>query len=78
MVPEDFAVGGSFLASFSTAGLTEINISGNNLNTLLQQSIDSGQDYFQLKLGLSIASDNDGEYDGFQIDINNTSLTVEQ
>ena len=74
----DFAVGGDFLASIPTAGLTSINISSNNLKDLINKSITAGRHYFQLKLGLSTPSDNDGIADMFGINLDNAKLTVEQ
>ena len=74
----DFAVGGDFLASIPTAGLTSINISNNNLKNLIKKSIEAGKDYFQLKLGLSTPTDNDDTADMFAINLDNVKLTVEQ
>ena len=74
----DFAVGGDLLASIPTAGLTSINISSNNLKDLMNKSITGGTGYFQLKLGLSTPSDNDGIADMFGINLDNAKLTVEQ
>jgi hypothetical protein len=74
----DFAVGGDFLASIPTAGLTNINISDNNLKNLIKKSIEAGKDYFQLKLGLSTSTDNDNTADLFAINLDNAKLTVEQ
>ena len=74
----DFAVGGDLLVSIPTAGLTSINISSNNLKDLMNKSITGGTGYFQLKLGLSTATDNDGTADMFGINLDNAKLTVEQ
>ena len=74
----DFAVGGDLLVSIPTAGLTSINISSNNLKDLMNKSIAGGTGYFQLKLGLSTATDNDGKADMFGINLDNAKLTVEQ
>ena len=73
-----FAEGGTHLATLPTAGLTSINISGDNLKTLLEQSVSDGKDYFQLKIGLSEYSDNDGQADLFAINLDNATLEVEQ
>jgi hypothetical protein len=74
----DFAVGGDNLASISTAGLSSINISSNNLKDLINKSITAGKDYFQLKLGLSTPTDNDNTADLFAINLDSAKLTVEQ
>jgi len=73
-----FAEGGTHLAAFSTAGLTSINISGDNLKTLVEQWNNDGKDYFQLKLGLSSYTDNDGVADMFAINLDAAKLIVEQ
>ena len=74
----DFAVGGSSLASFSTSGLTNINISDDNLKDLIKKSIEADKQYFQIKLGLSTATDNDGTADLFAINLDLVKLTVQQ
>lgn len=59
----DFAIGGVSLARIPVS-LTSYSISGDTLNNELQKVLDNPeQDYFQLKLGLSSASDNDGVSD---------------
>jgi len=74
----DFAVGGDSLISVSTAGLTEIDVSGETLINLVQKTIDAGKSNFQLKMGLSSASYSDGSADLFAINPDSVVLTVEQ
>lgn len=74
----DFAVGGDLLTSITTAGLTSINISGDNLKNLIKKSVEAGKNYFQLKMGLSTATDNDNTADLFAINLDNAKLTVTQ
>lgn len=55
----DFAIGGVMLARIPTS-LTSYSISGDVLKSELQKVLDDPEkDYFQLKLGLSEATDND-------------------
>jgi hypothetical protein len=74
----DFAVGGDLLTSIPTTGLTSINISGDNLKNLIKKSIEAGKNYFQLKMGLSTATDNDNTADLFAINLDSAKLTVTQ
>jgi hypothetical protein len=75
---DDFTTGGDHLAAVSTAGLAEINITADNLKTLVERKIGEGKDYFQIKLGLDTYSDGDGVADMFVIAPNNAVLIVEQ
>ncbi len=71
-----FAEGGDHLAAFSTAGLTSINVSSDNLKTLIERKKSEGKNYFQLKFGLDDYSDNDGTADLFAFPLDNAVLRV--
>jgi hypothetical protein len=74
----DFAVGGDHLAAFSTVGLSTINISSDNLKTLLERKLGDNKDYFQIKLGLDSYTGNPGIADVFIINLDNAELMVTQ
>ena len=72
---EDFAVGGTALSSCSTS-LYEYSFSSDALKSTLQQAIDEGKNYYQLKLGLSSATDGDGVNDVMRLSYNEIMLSV--
>jgi len=72
----DFEVGGTHLASIpiSSASYT---ISGNNLKNELQAVLDNGaRDYFQLKLGLNVATNNNNSEDTIGINCAHAILQI--
>jgi hypothetical protein len=72
----DFAVGGVSLARIPTSSVSYI-ITGDTLKNEVQKILDSaGNDYFQLKLGLSSATDNDTVSDCFFIHYNKVELYI--
>jgi hypothetical protein len=73
--PEDFAVGGTALTSCSTS-LHEFSFSNEALISTLQQAINEDKNYYQLKLGLSSASDEDGVNDVIRISYSEVMLSV--
>ena len=63
----DFAIGGVQLPSIPIS-VTSYTISGNTLKNELQDVLDNEvRDYFQIKLGLSGVTNNDGDTDGVDI-----------
>ena len=70
----DFAVGGEYLASIPISA-TSYTISGNTLKNELQDVLDNEvRDYFQLKLGLNAATNNNGIGDDIRINCNEAVL----
>lgn len=68
----------SLLAGFeTTGGLFQIHYSGDNLRETIQNAIDEGKDYFQIRLGILGASDMDGSDDKLQFDFSTVGLDVE-
>jgi hypothetical protein len=72
---EDFAVGGTALSSCSTS-LYEYSFSNDALKSTLQQAINEDKNYYQLKLGLSSATDGDGLNDVIRLSYNEIILSV--
>ena len=64
----DFAVGGTSFISVSTGVFTagRAGFGSYMLDSLLQDAVSSGQEKFQIKIGLKTATDNDGVSDIFQ------------
>jgi hypothetical protein len=72
----DFAVGGTTLERIPTS-MTSYNITGEILKNEVQKILDSADnDYFQIKLGLSTATDNDTASDCFFIHYNKVGLYI--
>jgi len=72
----DFAVGGVQLPSIPISAAS-YTVSGNTLKNELQNVLDNEvRDYFQLKLGLNVATNNDGSADGVEIYYNETVLYI--
>ena len=72
----DFALGGVQLPSIPISAAS-YTISGNTLKDELQDVLDNEvRDYFQLKLGLNVATNNDGSADGVEIYYDETLLYI--
>ena len=72
----DFEVGGTYLASIPISS-TSYTITGDTLKSELQAVLDNSvRDYFQLKLGLNVSTDNDGITEGIQINWNEAVLYI--
>jgi hypothetical protein len=72
----DFAVGGTTLARIPTSSAS-YTITGDTLKNEVQKILNSADnDYFQLKLGLSSASDNDTASDCFFIQFSEAGLSI--
>jgi hypothetical protein len=72
----DFAVGGTTLERIPTS-MASYNITGETLKNEVQKILDSADnDYFQIKLGLSTATDNDTASDCFFIHYNKVGLYI--
>jgi len=76
---EDFSGGTTTVINgFDTAGgLYNINYSGDSLRNAIQNAIDEGKDYFQIRLGIVGTASMDDGSDQLQFDFSNVSLVVE-
>ena len=72
---EDFAVGGTALISCST-GLSQFSFSNDALKNTLQQVINEDKSYYQVKFGLSSATDSDGMADCLGVNYSEAKLTI--
>jgi len=68
-------VGGTPLTSCST-GLHEFSFSNDALKNTLQQVINEDNSYYQIKFGLSSATDSDGVNDVLRINYCEAKLTI--
>ena len=71
---EDFAVGGTHLVSIPTSDISDHISVTNHVKDELQKAINAGKDYFQLKLGLSSPSNDNGIIDGYWIDLSQVMI----
>ena len=74
---DDWEIGGVQLKSASTTGLVGVVIIGTGLIDSVQDAINNYGDYYQIKIGLSSATDGDNVADFFNIDLNNSLLVIE-
>ena len=73
---DDFAFGGELLARIPTSS-AHYSISGDTLKNELQKILNSAEtDYFQIKLGLSSKTNNDGMADLFGFSLGATKLYI--
>jgi len=74
--PSDFAVGGVQLVNIPISAAS-YTISGNTLKNELQDVLDNEiRDYFQIKLGLDVATNDNGMGDGIIINCNEAVLYI--
>ena len=76
----DFAVGGTSIYTFDISGVGAhdvLSIIGNDiLIDTLQDAIDDGKTWYQIKLGLLAASNNDFLQDRISFDVNDSTLII--
>jgi len=74
--PDDYAVGGSLVKTFSTSDtLNDLSFSNDSLKDELQDAINSGKSYFQLKFGLNGVSNNSYS-DVYKFESTNASIHI--
>ena len=74
---QDFNLGGTDIQQFVMETGGDFTCSNNVLKTQLQNFVDSGKQYFHLRIQWSdYATDNDFEYDGWEYDLTGINLKV--
>jgi hypothetical protein len=74
--PDDYAVGGSLVKTFNTSDtLGDLSFSNDSLKNELQDAINNGKSYFQLKIGLNGVSNNSYS-DVYKFESTNTSIHI--
>jgi hypothetical protein len=76
LVQDDFGIGGSNIISFVDYGTGTYTINSPALENLLQDSIDSGDPRFQVRIRFGVGTDSDGIWDGLEYDQSDVNLRL--
>ena len=73
----DFSIGGNNIISYVDYGTGNYTINSSTLKNLLQDSIDSGDPRFQIRIRLGVGTDGDNNWDGLEYMQDDVNLRVE-